>query len=679
MRNGADSFLEKSIRKIITEDRKDYSDYCLIFPTKRSVLYAKHHFLNHITESTFLPEFFTFEEFIRQYNNVMIISKEDCLIYLHIVYTDIRHKYNFSFSDFLSYSIMLLNDFDSMDQNLVSEKNLFESLSARGSLDRWAEDLGNIDNLSFDENGIAGGYFTFWEICRDIYLGLKKVLLSKGLAYSGLAYRNFAENFADIQKSFNYQKFEFFGFNYLTESQKQIIKSIKGVTSLEMHWDIDAYFYERTYHEAGKYFREYKALQSGSFLQNNISRDSFPEVRIYSCPNKNAQIKFAVDQVLEILKGLDYEKEIRPRKDLIAFIPADEQLLKIILESFPSKFKDKNGQEYETADIINISMGRSIRESKFFQLFHTIFELQETFENPERSISFKLVKSILSHPFVKTSFRNDVLIDRFEDDCRKNNISFPALEEIIQIEDNKILRNIFRSWGKNGKDLSTYCIDLINTILVSSKEIEKDENVFLDAYVKVFEKLNPLIAQFAGNLDFKTFRNLVFQLLNQNSIPFAGQPVSAIQIIGLLETRALDFDHVFVLSCNEGSLPKKRSQDSLIPFEIRSLFSMPTFIDKDASLSYTFYRLFYRSRHVNLFYHNAIETISGKASPSRYLKQMHLELFPDFDRSVKIDSLKHHFPKNVEKVMSIAKDKFIIDTLQNYVKGQQLETSVLGL
>lgn len=675
MRNKQAAFIENIIKDFISDGQSDYSDTCMIFPTKRAVLYAKEYFVKHSTRTLILPEIQSFEEFVYRSIPLDLISQEEALMYLHKVYKAIQSKYNFPFEDFLNYAILLLKDFDSIDQNLVSEKEIFTLMSQSASIERWSEEM-DIENLSFDENGIVSDYFTFWDICKELYNQYKTYLLSVNICYTGLGYRYFYEKFEELKDSLDYNRILIAGFNYLTESQKGILTKLNSNFEIEFKWDIDAYYYSRLYHEAGKYFRTYSSYNIGRNVSSYLSEVDFPIVRIQSCPNKNAQVKKVVDDVIQVLSGLDFEKEIKDNKTLIAIVLADESLLKIILESFPIKAKDKNGLEINIPELLNISMGRPLKESRFYQLLRLLFDLNESMSSGGSGIHYKVIKSVLRHPLIRVCFKNEQKIEKLDAQVRKKNKAYLMKEEILEMEKNKILPMLMNSWAVGGKGFSDFGTALITEILKSFDNIPEDEKIFLNAFRRVFEKMTDLLDQFQKDLDSKTFRNLFFQILNQYSIPFAGEPVSPIQIIGLLETRALDFDYTFIISCNEGDLPKKRSQDSLFPFEIRNYFKIPTFLDKDASLSYTFYRLFHRSENLNLYFHNANDRMNGKASPSRFIKQLEYEMFPHFDQKMGKENVLHNFPENPEKSIAIHKNEKIISKIESRIsyknyKGEQ--------
>ncbi len=679
MRNNQNAFIENMILQILAEKKSDYSDTCLIFPTKRAVLYAKEYFIKHATGSLILPEIQSFEEFVYQCIPMEIVSQELALMNLHKVYKDIQSKYNFPFEDFLNYSILLLKDFDSIDQNLVDDKSIFKLMSQAASLERWSKDLG-VDTLSFDENGIVSDYFTFWDIAAELYKKNKAYLLSKNICSSGLAYRDFNENFEALKKDINFKRFYIGGFNYLTESQKKIIEKLKSNYEVYLSWDIDNYYYSRKYHEAGKYFRNYNSLDVNKDVKELLSKENFPKVRIKSCPNKNAQVKKVIDDVLDILNTLDFDNEIRVNKNLMAIVLADESLLKILLESFPLTTKDKNGREFDIASLLNISMGRPLKDSQFYQLLRMLFELQESqIRNENRAVHYKTLKTVFAHPLIRVCFKNSHKIEKLDTRVRKRNKAFLEKDEVLEIEKNKIIPLLMDSWNENGIGFCEFGKKLIQVILENFKNIPDDEKIFLNAFQGVFEKMEELLDQFQKDLDSKTFRKLLFQLLNQYSIPFAGEPISPIQIIGLLETRALDFDYTFIVSCNEGELPKKRTQDSLFPFDIRSQFKLPTFIDKDASLSYTFYRLFHRTEILGLYYHNSNDQMNGKANPSRFIKQLEFEMFPFFKREIVQENVLHYFPENPNSLITIQKNEAIIRKTEAYISRKNYKGEDRGI
>jgi hypothetical protein len=307
-------------------------------------------------------------------------------------------------------------------------------------------------------------------------------------------------------------------------------------------------------------------------------------------------------------------------------------------------------------------------------LLHLLFDLQEVLQRNEGKIPYRHIRGIFVHPLVKSSIHSTEEIDQLDASVRKNNRAFFKAGELqLGEKDQALVELIFRNWSGNKTGLIEYFISLIDAILEKSTGLAEDERIFLSFYRNVFHNLGPLFMELSGDMQMKEYRKLLMQLIRQYSIPFSGEPISPLQIMGLLETRSLDFEHTFIISCNEGDLPSRRTQDSLFPFDIKRQFGLPTFLDKDASLAYTFYRLFYRSSSLHLYYHNASEGMGGKASPSRFIKQLQLELLPDYGKKESIETVIHHFPKNEGPGHSIVKSDAILERIEKYLKGEDRE------
>lgn len=676
MREKQPYFLEEIADKILTSDQEDLSSLCIILPTRRSLLYLRTYLLEKAEDRAFIgPDIVTFDLLLQDMLKGKIADKDELLIELYLLYKDKKSKYSIELDSFLQFAFQLLSDFDQINQNLIDAKSLFASLKEKETLDRWAEEFANTELISISEDSVLNDYFSFWQFAEELFFDLHAVINKRGQILPGQSFKYFLEDFKSLIEESSYKNFIVAGFNYLSAGQKEIINRLKTEFETNIYWDIDEYFYKRIGHEAGLYMRSHKSLGVEDAVSRKLSGNSFPDIKIYSNSNKVSQVKYAIDKVLQELSQLDYESDIKSNRNLISIIPADESLLPIILNSFPTEFVDKNGDSFEVAKHLNISLGRKLQDSSFYELIRITLDFYEKTIQGKNSFSYSKIWTLINQPLVSPFF-NEGEIANIDFEVRKSNRAIFSIDELLQeFRDKDLLINLFKAL-ESKQDLLHLLMQQIE-LLLSTDKISEDEKVFILKFKQLMIDHERLLKEIYENSDFKEFKILLLKIFNTESLPFSGEPIAPIQIIGLLETRALDFEFIHLLSCNEGQLPNRRVHNSLLPLDISFHFRLPTFVDLDASLSYTFYRLFYRSKRISLYYSLKSDPLNN-AEPSRFLKQLELELLPQYDKSYRVEEVFHSFPTKLKKDIEIEKDPYVIQEIKNYLSGYEKDGELRG-
>ena len=547
------------------------------------------------------------DDFIESASTLTIEDPVHLLLELYETFREIDP--DIAFDRFMGWASVLLADLDKIDQYLVDTDKLFEYMSESQSLARWQESMPagrNVEALSGSRQ-----YFQLFQNLETLYGKFRERLLKNGKAYRGMAYRQLAET---IESGFvdrkNYERIYFVGFNAFTTSEKIIIQTLVRLGKAETLWDSDAYYMSVNRHvEAGKSLREYQ--NSGTFGRWNAPSDhllnSPKNITVYGVPNATLQTKVA-GQIYKTMLDGDGEKPV-----LTAMVLADENLLLPMLYSLDAGVTD-----------LNVSMGLSMRNSLLYTLIDGIFELQQNvveFRNKKGvmikvpKFSHKSIDKVLNHPFIRhyehvvlaAQTDEQTIIQKTLTEITENNRVFLSQSELLEIgENHPLFQILFTHWKKND---SRQVLDTFYRLIDILREVYKDyKNALETEYLYLFYTL---LKQFEQTMEdrpdvitFRTLRSFMYELIRQTRIPFSGEPISDLQILGMLETRALDFERVILLSANEGVLPMSKRQNSLIPFDAAQAMGIPTYLHQEAVMSYHFYRLLQRAKEVHILYTN---------------------------------------------------------------------------
>jgi len=634
----------KYVAEKIASSHASFEDVAIVFPNRRASMYFTSHFGGFFPAPVFAPQSFTIEEFVGSMSTRNVVDKLTLIQELHSVYQRIinvegahdKDKLQ-SFSDFYFWGEMLLKDFEELDSYLASASKIFRDLTDQKELDLLFDSLTE-EQVQFltrfwgDFEGkpsLKKEQFLFvWRRLSMVYSEFKKTLVSNNNSYSGLLYREVAEGIEKVSDAHGHlKKIYFVGFNALTKSEEVIISWFVKNKESRIFWDIDQYYFSDRTQEAGSFFREY---QSHPVLGNTFPTDvpsnfklkaeAATPIHVVGAGQPMAQVKALAQMIAESMeRGMD------PNETLI--ILPDEQLLVPVLHSLPASIKK-----------INVSMGMSLMNTPLFGLLELIIDLQ--IKVKENGLSPKAVLAILNHSYVRNLSPERVTV--LKDQMIAGNGSEIAFS--FAQEEEAIIALLFKVVPT---DLLIAHLTTIIDALGKSPTILDMDKEFAFNFHKFFTSLEtklPLARDAdedvsARKKNIKSFQRLMRQLLAAEKIPFSGEPMSGLQIMGVLETRNLDFKNIFILSMNEGMLPAGSSKGSYIPFNIRKCYGLPTNEQQDAMYAYLFYRILQRSENVNIFYSTAMNG-GGQGEMSRYLMQLLYESNLNFVRKTAFSPLE---------------------------------------
>ena len=663
------SFLEKTVKYLYDKYGDDISELCIILPNRRAGLFLKTHLANNLKKTFWSPEIYATEDFVALLAGLEIADATTLLFELYETVKNVNKNETESFDEFSKWGQILLSDLNEIDSYLVDATQLFGNLKDIKELEAWS--LNTEEGLS----DFQKQYLCFWQSLKAYYFDFNKRLLDKHLAYQGLAYKIVASTIEERVNKHPWKKIIFAGFNALNKAEEQIIEELLNIGKAEIIWDTDSYYINDTRQEAGKFIRKYNNL--GSFKKsphkNNVFDDNLlstedKHITIIGAAKNVAQAKVAGNLVAEFQKQYDSLQNT-------ALVLADENLLFPVLHSLPENIED-----------INVTMGYPLKNTPVAGYFDLVFNLHinaiKLSQGKEKySFYHKDLLKLLSHPFTNIlifdkAFHNSVkpVIKAIQD---KNIVfaAFSTLEKIItEKQENtfEILRPIFKHWQKptNAIECALYLIETLkNAIVAQGNDASKNkanlELEYLFAFTKIIKRIQTLMTDYPGSIpDLKTLQNILRQIVKGTTLPFYGEPLMGLQVMGMLETRTLDFENIILLSCNEDILPSGKTMNSFIPFELKRYFGLPTYSEKDAIFAYHFYRLIQRAKNIYLLYNTESDAL-GSGEKSRFLTQLIHEL-PKVNKHVLIEEKLVNIPvaiDNIGNVITIKKSSVIIELL----------------
>jgi hypothetical protein len=653
------SFLEDVIIDVQNKGL-DISKISFILPNKRAGVFLKDFISKHIKQTVFSPEILSIEAFIEALSELEYYPNTELLFEFYDVYISITPKELIeSFDTFSKWGQLLLQDFNEIDRYLIATDSIFNYLSAIKEINHWSLNKQPTDQVK--------NYISFWNRLGDLYDAFKKSLLEKKKGYQGLVYREAVNNLEQFIASNNNKKFVFVGFNALNKAEEIIFQELLQQDLALIYWDIDASFINDSVHDAGLFTRNHKAnwpyfkKQSFNWITNHYLSEK--TITIIGVPKLIGQAKY----IGEILTNL--HKNQNTLLDT-AVVLGDENLLMPLLNSIPKE-----------VDPINISMGMPLHSIPMASLFEMFFKIHKTSTD---SIYFKDVLSILSNQFIKPLFveKGVNYSDVISHYIHENNLVYLNLNKLKSICNSKsdLIDLLFGNLNKGPNTAIQNCLTLILQIKNSFDE-QKSKHLlaleYLYRFNVVFTELQALNNTYNHINTINILLGLYKEIIANETLDFKGEPLKGLQIMGMLESRVLDFETVIISSVNEGVLPAGKNNNSFIPFDVKIENGLPTYKEKDAVYTYHFYRLLQRSKNVYILYNTEPDVLNG-GGKSRFITQLeiqnkhkinHYVASPEMTPATK--TLKQVIKTDaiIEQIKKIANDGFSPSSLTNYIRN----------
>lgn len=666
-------FLEQVAEEILGHEDSRHTELIIILPNKRSEIFLKNYLKEKTTETLWLPEFYTIDEFIVQLSGLH--QPDSILIYfeLYDIHKELLAGKAMPIEDFLSWAPIMLSDFNDIDLNKADAAHVFRHLTEAKAIEQW--------NLSGQPlTTLQSDYLAFYQSLFTYYTSLKSRLVAKNAGYKGMIYQYLAENIGTLSKTLQSKEFVCVGFNALSEAEKDIFGYLKDHFKTTFYWDADAYYmhpeaYDLTQMEAGRFIRELIKewkLKDVKWIVNELIR-SEKRIHIHGIAKPIGQVKFAGKQ---LSKWFEVDL-MEPGHMDTAIVLSDENLLLPLLHSLPELRIDGTKIAY------NVTMGYPLKNSglsRFIQQWLALVIKADELKNKKYAADalIDLLKSATIKKLLEKG-ASDMRKSIVEDLTKSNQmfLDIGHIRKIVESKNNKSLNQLFTILLRDTIHANEFILSIIELVQLLASNIteeEKNKNPILGEQINVvfgiIKKVQSLFLKQTTEINLKALQKILIQLFRGSEISLKGEPLKGIQIMGMLETRNLDFKNIIFLSANEGMLPKASNPESFIPFDIRHANQLPLPKEQNDVATYHFYRLLQRASNVSILYNTDSDKI-GSGEKSRFILQLENEL-SKINPSIHVKNHLTNF--GIEKIpdahaISISKDTDILKRIAAKAKS----------
>ena len=677
------TFVEDVALRLYEKYGDEISSLTLLLPSKRARLFFAEALSKIAVRPVWEPNYASMDDIMINLSGLRKADKLRLVAELYKVYSRYHEE---TFDEFYHWGEMLASDFDMIDKYMVDASQLFANIRDLKEIEADVSYLSpeQIDMINRFWRTLTGGkeaitegsakerFLTVWRSLGEIYEEFRAQLRELGIGYTGMIYREAVERLAEGKAELSGdEKYICIGLNALSKCEKSLLEKLKSAGRVEFYWDYDNYYIDNEFQEAGMFIRE-NLKQFGG--EEGVSHDNFrniASVNVLSTSSNVAQCQCVVD----ILEKIASRNGGQLDKDT-AVVLTDENLLMPLLYALPEKFKVKRevkGDKVVERPLINVTMGYPIRNTLAYSFVERLLELQKharKSDDGEESFYYVDVEGLLSHPYVSTistsqyaSLRAEIVKQRL----------FQVPQAMVAVT--PLLQQIFRK--KTGwREQSDYLLEVVEAVSMSTGE--GDESAFRVEFLSVIydalTKLHNVADACQIDLPVKVYHSLVRRHLQSERVPFTGEPLQGLQIMGILETRNLDFKNVILLSMTDNNFPGNRATDkSFLPYGLRYGFEIPTVEHHEGVYAYYFYRLAERAENLYMLYSSAADDKST-GEPSRYIRQMEYET--NFDI--------HYSNVGVEVSLSesggieVAKSDAVFEKLLRFTRNKELSPTAFS-
>ena len=582
-------FLEDFVEHLIKNHPDGLREISVVVPGNRARIYTRN-FLQKSLRNAWLPRLLTMTEFIAETSQVNILKQEEALLSMYSVYKSIGAGE--SFDDYSLWAPTALADFNTVETYCLEGEQVFRNL----------RDIKEIEHWSFHEDPLSAEqqrFMSFWDTLRKLYTAWKKHCLENRQTSSGLAARLASERVSNVDykpSSFTW----FVGLNTLTQAEQRIINALKKRQMADVYWDVDSYYVDDRLQEAGMFLRTHE--KTFGQLKGKVDRLNAlqSEITHFQTPTRSAQAKMA-GNILDKIEDVEN----------VGVVLADENLLMPLLHSLPQSLTS------------NITLGYSMYGSSAQSLFKLLVEIARS---SDQGIYHSHFRKLITHPLIKKYVSpeqakwDQVLCDVAEQNLlvvRPSDWAGISLGLGVWLDG--FLQN------RSLVAIQQNCIALCANLLAGALKLSDLEEAQLRILLESLQSIQINLNKHQIEPSIRTWSHLVDSALGSQSVAFVGEPVEGVQIMGVLESRALDFRHVILVGLNEGAFPAKDTVKSFIPHDLRKQLRLPGQKEQDAVFAYYFYRLLHRSEKVDII-STSEATAMGVSEPSRFITQIRHEL-----------------------------------------------------
>ena len=615
-----ESFLKLVAADLYKHTEGNLAHTAVVFPNKRAGLFFNEYLAQESDSPIWSPAYVSISELFRSLSPWEVGDPVKLVCELYKIFRRETQSTE-TLDDFYFWGEMLISDFDDADKNRVDTDKLFSNLQ---DLRNIMDDYTFIDdeqeeairqffqNFSIERRtALKERFISLWDVLGNIYKGFRESLASQNIAYEGMMYRHVIEHL-DVDK-LPYEKYIFVGFNVLNKVEHTLFTQLKDAGKAVFYWDYDEFYMKENRqavtHEAGEFIRrnlrDFPSPLSGELFKN-LSKPK--EVHYIASSTENAQARYLPQWIRNNLTT--------PEKET-AVVLCNEALLQPVLHSLPAEVKH-----------VNITMGFPLSQTPVYSFLITLLELHtHGFNFKSGRYTFQSVVTLLKHPYTRQLTGQAELLEK---ELTRNNRFYPLPGELGKDE---FLTRLFTPLSGN----LNLCIRLSETLqqvasiyqanTSGTEDTDAFNQLYRESLFKAYTTINrfrTLIEEDELTVQSETFRRLLVKVLSATNIPFHGEPAIGMQVMGVLETRNLDFRHLVLLSVNEGQLPKSGGDSSFIPYNLRKAFGMTTIEHKIAVYAYYFYRLLQRAERITLIYNTSSDGLN-RGEWSRFMLQFLIE------------------------------------------------------
>ncbi len=674
-----DSFLYQIASLFLNEYKAKISTLAFVFPNRRAGLFFQKYLSEIYGKPLFSPTILTISDLFMRLSDKQTADRISMLFTLYDIY--IRRSGSLeTFDEFLYWGEMLLNDFDDIDKYMVNARMLFTNVKDLRAIETDFSFLSPAQIAAIrsfwssfypvSDSPNQQSFLAVWEIIYELYTDLRESLAGKGKGYEGMIFREVVENMREGKyKELPFSGIVFVGLNALSVVEEKLLLELQALGIADFYWDYESDLVNDPENKASFFVKRNRALfPSAMKLPENLEKEE-ADIEVIGIPSAIGQAK----QVHAILSSYADEKGISDEDALrTAVILPDEHLLIPVINAIP-----------EQINRINVTMGYPLTSTPVASLMEYILTLQRNLRYVDRYpvFYFRDVLPILNHRYIAAT-SPDTVACLVKDITLSNKIFIRSTD----LDKTSILSTLFTP-VEDAASFSDYLVRILEKL---NELIEKDkseeaseredadfqesdfqfsntrdiEQEFIFHYFTTVNRMQEVMRETQVEMKIDTYFRLLKRMTDMISIPFRGEPLSGLQIMGVLETRALDFDRVIILSMNEGIFPQKKTANSFIPYNLRRGFGLPTYEHQDSLWAYHFYRLIYRAKHVHLLYDTRNTGIQS-GEKSRFIHQLHYH----YEKPIQNKLVVYNVSSSKTSPIRITKSEEVIERLSVFRKN----------
>lgn len=651
------TFLDEVSGTLLKNHGTDLIDVCVVLPNRRAGIFLKRALAKVAGKTIWSPDVYSIEDFLTEISGYSKTDQIALTFELYEIHRQIEKQDARDFEQFATWGQLMLADFNEIDMHLIDATQLYSYLNEVKALEKWNPDGRQLTTAERE-------YLAFFNSLGKYYQQLREKLILENTGYQGLIYRHAAENIQTIAENFRWKKIYFAGFNALTAAEERVIDHLRKNRAAAVVRDADAYYMEDLRQEAGEFLRKQRTREGSERFGpiTNFFRDNKKHIEIFGIPRKEGQA-LKTGKIIS-----DFKKETLPPNDT-AIVLADESLLIPVLNNLP-----------ENTGAFNVTMGYPLRLTPphafimlIFRMYENAGRFRKLEEKTGKGFYYRDILRLMQHSMFSSIFDAGKITGHINtskqvfyqpDEIHTMFTGSPAYDLIHIIFASPEIHPVELT-ALIGRMTGFFREKFQKHIPINEKSREAMLHLeYLYHTNIIIKRIQELNALYDSIVSVRTLREIFRQLSGQIKLPFTGEPLKGIQIMGMLETRNLDFKRVILVAANEGILPASATGNSLIPYDIQVEMKMPTHNQKNAVFAYHFYRLLQRAEQVHILYNTEPDELGG-GEKSRFIQQIINEL-PRYNPKVTITEKVESLPPPAElgdRVIEIPKNGKVFQSL----------------